>query len=79
MEEDECCSLDAYFDNVVMKMNRDAQGILLYVVPLVLRINAYIVNVDTHSEQEIRLYIEQCQSRYDSIEFKQNDALDLHD
>jgi hypothetical protein len=30
-----------------MKMNEDAQGFLLYVVPIVLRINIFIVNIDT--------------------------------
>jgi hypothetical protein len=44
---EEGLDLNTYIDEILMKMNEDAQGFLLYVVPIVLRINVFIVNIDT--------------------------------
>ena len=40
-------TFDGYIQNVVMKMGTDAQGVLHAIVPIVLRINVYIINMDT--------------------------------
>lgn len=40
-------SLEGYVENVVMKMNTDAKGFLLSIVPIALRMNIFIVNIDT--------------------------------
>ena len=45
--EDEI-ELDEYLDTILMKMDEDARGFLLNVVPIVLRINIFIVNIDTN-------------------------------
>ena len=49
-------SLDDYIENILMKDNEDAQGFLLNIVPLVLRINIYIVNIDTSTNARVIFY-----------------------
>ena len=46
-------SLDDYITNILMKENEDAQGFLLNVVPIVLRINVFIVNIDTSTKARV--------------------------
>ena len=46
-------SLDDYINNILMKENEDAQGFLLNVVPIVLRINVFIVNIDTSTKARV--------------------------
>ena len=46
-------SLDDYIKNIVMQENEDAQGFLLNIVPIVLRINVYIVNIDTSAKARV--------------------------
>ena len=48
--------LDDYITNILMNENEDAQGFLPNVVPIVLRINIFIVNIDTYA-QAIVLYL----------------------
>lgn len=48
-DEDEM-TLEGYVENVVMKMNTDAKGFLLSIVPIALRINIFIVNIDTSAQ-----------------------------
>jgi hypothetical protein len=40
-------SIEGYVNNIVMKMYTDAMGVLLNIVPIALRINIFIVNIDT--------------------------------
>lgn len=40
-------SLDEYIEKVVMMMDEDARGPLLYLMPVILRIGIFIVNIDT--------------------------------
>jgi hypothetical protein len=40
-------TLEGYIDNVVMRMDTDAKGFLLSIVPIALRINIFVVNIDT--------------------------------
>ena len=37
---------DYYLNEILMKMETDAQGLLLVIVPIALRLNVWIVNVD---------------------------------
>ena len=46
-------SLEQYIDNIVMKMDEDAIGALLFIMPIVLRINIYIVNLDISQKQRV--------------------------
>lgn len=50
-------TIDDYINNILMKMERDAQGFLLFVVPIVLRINVHIVNIDTSDRVKVLLVI----------------------
>ena len=50
-------NLKDYIKNILMMENEDAQGFLLYVVPIVLRINIYIVNIDTSAQARVRYFI----------------------
>ena len=40
-------SLEQYIEDIIMKMGEDARGPLLNIMPIVLRINIYIVNLET--------------------------------
>lgn len=40
-------TIEGYVNNIVMKMYTDAMGVLLNIVPIALRVNIYIVNIDT--------------------------------
>ena len=46
-------SLDDYITNILMKDYEDAQGFLLIIVPIILRINIYIVNIDTSANARV--------------------------
>ena len=48
-------SLETYIDNIVMKMQEEAMGSLLFIMPIVLRINIYIVNIDISAKQRVNL------------------------
>lgn len=50
-----------------MKMNTDALGLLLSVVPLAMRININIVNVDTSASQRVSLSFIHYPNNYLSI------------
>lgn len=50
-------NLDDYIENILMKMNEDAQGFLLNILPIVLRVNVYIVNIDTSKAARVRYRI----------------------
>jgi len=47
---------EEYISNVVMHFGRDAEGLLLFVVPVIMKINIHIVNIDT--SPEARMYKE---------------------
>ena len=49
--------LDDYITNILMMENEDAQGFLLNVVPIVLRINVFIVNIDTSANARVFYYL----------------------
>lgn len=49
-------SLDDYIQNIVMRMETDAQGPLLNILPIVLRINIYIVNLDTSMKARVSIF-----------------------
>lgn len=49
--------LEDYINNILIKENEDAQGFLLNVVPIVLRINIYIVNIDTSASARVNLFL----------------------
>ena len=46
-------TLQDYIDNILMKNYQDAQGFLLNIVPIVLRINIFIVNIDTSASARV--------------------------
>ena len=50
-------NLKDYIKNILMMENEDAQGFLLNIVPIVLRINIYIVNIDTSAQARVRFLI----------------------
>jgi hypothetical protein len=56
-EELEVANMSEYVDKVVMGMGHDAQGVLLNMVPIALRINVYIVNIDTTAKNRVSIYI----------------------
>lgn len=49
-------SYEAYIEDVVLRFGRDAQGLLLLVVPVIMKMSVHIVNIDT--SQEAQLYVE---------------------
>jgi hypothetical protein len=67
----------------LINKNKDAQGFLLYVVPIVLRINIFIVNIDTTDKArrgENPCYnIQEAQCRYKDISLYGNDSLNNND
>jgi hypothetical protein len=48
--DEEDLSLEGYVNNVVMPLFIDAKGLLLSIVPIILRVNIYIVNIDTSAK-----------------------------
>lgn len=50
-------TLEDYIKNILTKMNEDAQGFLLYVVPIALRINIFIVNIDTSIKARVNILL----------------------
>lgn len=44
--DEEFASLEDYTQRVVLQLNRDAEGILLYLIPILLKIDIVIVNVN---------------------------------
>jgi hypothetical protein len=44
-------SLEEYVDEIVMKFGEDAVGLLMIVVPIALKINVHIVNIETKEEK----------------------------
>jgi len=44
---------DQYISEVVMQFGRDAQGLLLLVVPVIMKVNVHIVNIDTSPEAKM--------------------------
>ena len=76
--------LETYIDSFVMKMQEDAQGSLLNIVPIVLRANILIVNLDTtkrNSALEEDVYgVNKHLSKILDMSFSvKGDGLDLHD
>lgn len=50
-------NVEQYIQNFVMKMDEDAQGPLLYLIPIAMRINVFIVNVDLSAKKRVRNFI----------------------
>ena len=48
-------TLEEYVQNILMMENEDAQGFLLNMVPIVFRINVFIVNIDTGMRSRVSL------------------------
>ena len=44
---------ERYLRRVVLKMGEDAQGVLLYLLPYLLGINIFIVNIDTSDKTNL--------------------------
>lgn len=77
---------EIYISDVVMQFGRDAQGLLLLVVPVIMKMNIYIANIDTSAEA--RMYKEM--SKFSVVEgpaehkdlmhiIEGDSALNLHD
>ena len=66
-----------------MKMGQDAENFLLNIVPIVLRINVFIVNINTSQRAkdgaEEPIVIQENKAKYDDISLKLNDQLNFHD
>jgi hypothetical protein len=45
-------SYESYIEDIVMCFGRDAQGLLLLVVPVILKMSVHIVNIDTSQEAQ---------------------------
>lgn len=69
--------------NVVLIMNHDAEGILLYIVPIVLRISVNIINVDQEAcslKQNIKTFhLETCKSLAQDLGLFISDSLNYHE
>ena len=50
-------NIEDYINNILMKENEDARGVLLNLVPIVMRINIYILNIDTSEKAKVTFYI----------------------
>jgi hypothetical protein len=75
-----------YINDVVMQFGRDAQGLLLFVVPVIMKMNIHIVNIDTSAEA--RAYKEMSKfsvihgpAKHEDLmhEIQGDSALNLHD
>ena len=84
-------SLDDFITNILMKENEDAQGFLLNVVPIVLRINIFIVNIDTSTKARVnsslifqnnpsipKFNIQECKAK-NEVSLKATDNLNFQD
>lgn len=75
-------TLDGYIEKILMKMNEDAQGFLLQLVPICLRMNVFIVNIDSSAQarkgQKPKINITESKSHYPDINFWVNDNLNFH-
>ena len=75
--------LNGYIKNILMKMNEDAQGVLLSLLPICLRINVDIVNIDTsvksRNKKELWIQIQEGKSILPDLSLKINDSLNFHD
>lgn len=78
-------TLDGYIEKIVMSMDTDAQGFLNCIIPIVMRINIFIVNIDTSlasrnaPSSQKRYVINEFKSHYRDIKMEINDKLNLHD
>jgi hypothetical protein len=77
-------TFDAYVKNILMNMGTEAQGFLLYVVPVALRIKVFNVTLDT-SKRAKRLpaeykkfNINEYESKYHDIGLTITDNLNFH-
>ena len=79
-------SYDEYIEDIVMRFGRDAQGLLLLIVPVILKMSIHIVNIDT--SQEAQRYLEMPSfskipgpARHDDLQhmIAGNSRLNLHD
>jgi len=41
-----------YIEDIVMQFGRDAQGLLLLIVPVIMKMNVHIANIDTSKEAQ---------------------------
>jgi len=41
---------EEYIEDIVMQFGRDAQGLLLLIVPVIMKMNVHITNIDTSKE-----------------------------
>lgn len=47
--------LESYLENVLSKMGQEARGFLLSIAPVALRINIFVINIDSSTEARVRL------------------------
>lgn len=59
-------------DKVVMMMEHDAQGFLLNIVPIALRINVFIVNIDTSIATRVSYYFNVFKNKFNFRMTQQN-------
>ena len=71
-------SVNAYCENVVMKMGEDARDFIINIIPLVLRISVDIVYVDERNRGNKEMLNQHYEARTPDYFFELNDSLNLH-
>lgn len=77
-------TLDEYIKNILMKMGREAQGFLFYVISIALRISVLIVDIDTslavmnYADNEHIFKCVRCDAEYNDISVYGEDSLNFH-
>ena len=71
-------NVEEYMNNIVLCMGEDAKNLILYIMPIVLRINIKLVLMDLGKEVAHN-YIETIPSRVPYISYTTDDSLNLHD
>jgi hypothetical protein len=56
--ESDAININHYIDDIVLMMGVDARGLLLLIVPIVLRINLKIYNIKRNHGSTVRIIIE---------------------
>ena len=75
-------SLEDYFRNILMCIDHDAQGFLLSLVPIVLRINVHIVNLNTNRDNRGKgkyFHVEKNMSNHPDFMLEWTDNLNFND
>ena len=74
--------LEGYIEKIVMKMHEDAQGFLHSLLPVIMRISIFIVNIDTtyavRDKPDKWITINDYKSGYEENKFEQSDHLNFH-